>query len=91
MEFVPGGRDQPVLPPQKKANVAEHYRVSHHVGLLVNEPPGPAGLPFVQSSDDSGSSSLRSKIPVNMLAWDRAGIQQQLRALGGRHHGRRRS
>jgi len=23
--------------------------------------------------------------------WDRAGIQQQLRALGGRHHGRRRS
>jgi hypothetical protein len=30
----------------KKADVAEHPEVFHHVGLLVNEPPGTAGLLF---------------------------------------------
>jgi hypothetical protein len=33
--------------PQKKADVAEHPKVFHHIGLLVNEPPGTAGLPFI--------------------------------------------
>jgi hypothetical protein len=28
----------------KKADVAEHPKVSHHVGLLANEPPGAAEL-----------------------------------------------
>jgi len=28
----------------KKADVAEHPKVLDHVGLLVNEPPGTAGL-----------------------------------------------
>jgi hypothetical protein len=28
----------------KKADVAEHPKVFDHVGLLVNEPPGTAGL-----------------------------------------------
>jgi len=28
----------------KKADVAEHPEVFHHVGLLVIEPPGTAGL-----------------------------------------------
>ena len=31
----------------KKADVAEHPEVFDHVGLLVNEPPGQAGLPFI--------------------------------------------
>ncbi len=31
----------------KKADVAEHFWVFDHVGVLVNEPPGNAGLPFV--------------------------------------------
>ncbi len=31
----------------KKADVAEHFHVFAHAGLLVNEPPGQAGLPFV--------------------------------------------
>jgi len=32
----------------KKADVAEHHqRAFDHVGLLVNEPPGTAGLPFI--------------------------------------------
>jgi hypothetical protein len=31
----------------KKTDVAEHPKVFHHVGLLVNEPPGPAGLLFI--------------------------------------------
>jgi hypothetical protein len=30
----------------KKADVAEHPKVFHHVGLLINEPPGGTGLPF---------------------------------------------
>jgi hypothetical protein len=31
----------------KKTDVAEHPKVFHHVGLLANEPPGPAGLLFI--------------------------------------------
>ena len=31
---------------EKKADVAEHPEAFDHVGLLVNELPGPAGLPF---------------------------------------------
>jgi hypothetical protein len=31
----------------KKADAAEHPEAFDHVGLLVNKPPGPAGLPFV--------------------------------------------
>ena len=32
---------------EKKADVAEHPQGFDHVGLLVNEPPGPAGLLFI--------------------------------------------
>jgi len=36
------------LPETKKAGVAEHPDEEfHHAGLLVNEPPGTAGLPFI--------------------------------------------
>ena len=31
----------------KKADVAEYPEVFRHVGLLTNEPPGTAGLPFI--------------------------------------------
>jgi hypothetical protein len=31
----------------KKADVAEHPEVFHHVGLLSNEPPDTAGLLFI--------------------------------------------
>jgi hypothetical protein len=31
-------------PSTKKADVAERPEVFYHVGLLVNEPPGTAGL-----------------------------------------------
>jgi hypothetical protein len=31
----------------KKADVAKHPEVFDHVGLLVNEPPGTAGLLFI--------------------------------------------
>ena len=30
----------------KKAGVVEHLAVFDHAGLLVNEPPGKAGMPF---------------------------------------------
>jgi hypothetical protein len=30
----------------KKADVVEYLKVFHHVGLLVNEPPGSAEVPF---------------------------------------------
>jgi hypothetical protein len=32
---------------EKKAGVAEHPEVFRHAGLLVNGPPGTAGLPFI--------------------------------------------
>jgi hypothetical protein len=32
---------------QKKADAAEHPQVFDRVGLLVNEPPGTAGLLFI--------------------------------------------
>jgi len=38
---------------KEKAGVVDHTRGFDHVGLLVNEPPGQAGLPFIQSSDDT--------------------------------------
>jgi hypothetical protein len=34
-------------PRTKKADVAEHPKIFDHAGLLVNEPPGMAGLPFI--------------------------------------------
>jgi hypothetical protein len=36
----------------KKADVVEHPQVFDHVGLLFDEPPGLAGLPFIESSDE---------------------------------------
>jgi hypothetical protein len=41
---VPEAR--PLESATKKADVAEHPEVFDHVGLLVNGPPGTAGLPF---------------------------------------------
>ena len=35
------------MPATKKADVAEHPKAFYHVGLLTNEPPGPAGLLFI--------------------------------------------
>ena len=32
---------------KKKTDVVEHPEVFDHVGLLFNEPPGTAGLPFI--------------------------------------------
>jgi hypothetical protein len=32
---------------EKKAGVAKHPLVFGHAGLLVDEPPGTAGLPFI--------------------------------------------
>jgi hypothetical protein len=31
----------------KKADVTRHPKVLNHVGLLINGPPGTAGLPFI--------------------------------------------
>eukprot|EP00825_Cyclidium_porcatum_P005067 TRINITY_DN12419_c0_g1_i1.p1 TRINITY_DN12419_c0_g1~~TRINITY_DN12419_c0_g1_i1.p1 ORF type:complete len:246 (-),score=-16.06 TRINITY_DN12419_c0_g1_i1:5-742(-) len=45
--------EQPVPSRTKKADVAEHPQAFDHVGLLTNEPPGNAGLFFIQSSDFS--------------------------------------
>jgi hypothetical protein len=44
---------------QKKADVAKHPEVFHHVGLLVNGPPGGTGLPFKQSSDHLAEAPQR--------------------------------
>jgi hypothetical protein len=46
-EIVIGGHRLAFPASNKKADVEEHPKVSHHVGLLSNEPPGAAGLPFI--------------------------------------------
>jgi len=43
----PPGWQRPTSPRTKKADVAEHPEVFDHVGLLVIEPPGKAGLLFI--------------------------------------------
>jgi hypothetical protein len=37
---------------KKKADAGKHPKVLNHVGLLFNEPPGTAGLPFIKSSEN---------------------------------------
>jgi len=44
--LVPVFADCPAPPQAKKADVVEHPEVFDHVGLLVNQPPGTAELPF---------------------------------------------
>ena len=36
----------------EKAGVVERPEAFDHAGLLIDGPPGPAGLPFIKSSDD---------------------------------------
>jgi hypothetical protein len=44
----PDDPDRPAsLKRNKKADVVENPKAFDHVGLLVNEPPGQAGLPFI--------------------------------------------
>jgi len=40
-------RSSRVTKKQKKADMVEHPQVFDHVGLLIIEPPGMAGLPFI--------------------------------------------
>jgi hypothetical protein len=43
--YPPRSKHELLASPRKnKADVAEHPKVSHHVGLLANEPPGKAEL-----------------------------------------------
>ncbi len=42
----------------------EHPGAFDHVGLLVKEPPGQAGLLFISSSDNLHSSFYGSRLPV---------------------------
>jgi len=44
---LPRNRDRPAPPQVKKADLMEYPEVFDQVGLLVNEPPGKAGLPFI--------------------------------------------
>jgi hypothetical protein len=53
---------------EKKADVAEHPEVFDHVGLLVNEPPDSAGLPFIQSSEDIRSMIIEPRASALRLA-----------------------
>jgi hypothetical protein len=49
--------------------MAEHSGVFDHVGLLSNEPPGTAGLPFIQSSDIGADWFLRLRDDVHHNVW----------------------
>ena len=47
LRFKPIGASTFLNSENKKADVAEHPKVFHHVGLLTNGPPGTAGLLFI--------------------------------------------
>jgi len=47
MGLLPAGCRRPRQDKQKKADAVEHPKAFDHVGLLVNEPPGRAGLLFI--------------------------------------------
>jgi hypothetical protein len=50
IHWIPPGRLSPrrvLLKTNKKADVTDHVEVINHVGLLINEPPDPAGMPFI--------------------------------------------
>jgi hypothetical protein len=48
IECLPADYDLSVpVQAKKNADVVEHRQAFDHVGLLVNEPPGPAGLLFI--------------------------------------------
>jgi hypothetical protein len=52
------------LAAKKDADVAEYAYVLAHVGLLFNEPPGTAGLPFIKSSEHVfGVAAKRTPTP----------------------------
>ena len=44
---VPVDCDRSAPTASKKTGVVEHPKVFDHAGLLANEPPGRAGLPFI--------------------------------------------
>jgi hypothetical protein len=48
IEITPAARGRPAPPRAKKeAGVVEPSGVFDHAGVLVDEPPGPAGVPFI--------------------------------------------
>jgi hypothetical protein len=51
IEIVPASDFVAQSKANKKAGVAECFKAFHHVGLLLNEPHGKAGLLFIQSSE----------------------------------------
>jgi hypothetical protein len=46
---------------KEKADVVDAPQGFDHVGLLLDGPPGPAGLPFIESSDECIYSFARSR------------------------------
>jgi len=56
-----GGSVSSLVIRAKKTGVREHPAVFTHVGVLANKSPGKAELPFVPSSDDRDSNSIRSQ------------------------------
>src|SRR6185312_11346057 len=75
----------PARPQAKKMPAwSNTSKVFDHAGLLVNEPPGEAGLPFIQSSDDIRLDCDLRRWPVptdpvsSSIVPRRAGIAREL-------------
>jgi hypothetical protein len=54
----------------KKADLVEHPKAFDQIGLLVDGPPGLAGLPFAQSSDDFAPAVDTSRITGFIMPTD---------------------
>jgi hypothetical protein len=55
---------------RKEAGVLEHAQVFDHAGVLIDEPPGMAGLPFVESSDNCKLMSASQQVLIPCLLRD---------------------
>jgi hypothetical protein len=58
----------PCFRSKKKADVVEHPKVFDHVGLLVSEPPGPAGLPSSSLPTTFTQALLKPSAAANWLS-----------------------
>jgi hypothetical protein len=63
----------------KKADVAKHAEVFHHIGLIVNEQPGTSGLLYIKSSD-----KLNQVLTEPQLAYRHSANSMDHTTAGGR-------
>jgi hypothetical protein len=78
-ETVKCGGSTARAPQTKKADVVEHARVFHHVGLLSNGPPESAGCPFFSHPTTTAPARSQDSQPIELYL----GEQRMQRSRSG--------